>query len=125
MLDKIDVFCFIFDVIYDPENLKILRNKTVLREAAKKVLFFSGQSTKDFSPLSPLGLVVKRMATKKRKSAWLRVVCACMNRNLLWSGYRAKKYTVRHSNTVFSLVRLILYTSYGDHIYLLNKQHTH
>ena len=32
----------------------------------KKVIFFSGQSTKDLSP--PLGLVVKRTATNKKKT---------------------------------------------------------
>ena len=35
--------------------------------------------------------------------------CACMNKNLPWSGCRAQKHIVCHSNTVFSLVRLIMW----------------
>ena len=36
-------------------------------EAAKKVIFSSGQSTKAFSPPTSLGLVVKRTATNIKK----------------------------------------------------------
>ena len=44
-----------------------------------------------------------------KKSACLRIVCACRKRNLPWSGFRVQKYTLRHSNTVFSLVKLIMW----------------
>ena len=40
---------------------------------------------------------------------YLRNVCACMNRYLQWSYSRAQKYIVLHSNTVFSLARLIIW----------------
>ena len=36
------------------------------------------------------------------KTACLRIVCGCMNRNLPWSGSRAQEYIVRHSNIVLS-----------------------
>ena len=38
-----------------------------------------------------------------KKSACQIISCACMNRNLPWSGSRAQKYIVRHGNTVLSL----------------------
>ena len=43
------------------------------------------------------------------KSACLRMVCTCMNRNLPWTGSRAQKYILLHSNTVFVLVGPIMW----------------
>ena len=39
-----------------------------------------------------------------KKSALMRIVCACMNRHLPWSGSRAQNYIVRHSNILHSFV---------------------
>ena len=56
-------------------------------------------------------IVYQVIVAASKKTICLRIVCACMNRNLPWSGSRAKQYIERHSNTIFSLVRLIHLTA--------------
>ena len=53
-----------------------------------------------------------------KKSACLRIVFAFTNRYLPWSGSRAQKYIVRHSNTVFSLVGLNNYMTAENNLLL-------
>ena len=43
-----------------------------------------------------------------KKSACLRIVCACMNKNIPWSGSRAQKYIVRRRNIIFSFLTMWL-----------------
>ena len=54
-------------------------------------------------------LIVHQTIVAESNIGWPENILKCMNKSLTWSGSRAQKYIVRHSNTVVPLVELIMW----------------
>ena len=61
----------------------------------------------------PLSVLITSNSCGVKKSAYLGIICAWMNRNLPWNGFRAQQYTVLlfvHSSHVATIsIILIIY----------------